>query len=86
MRQHLLERVLEEEAERAREIRPLEDPYLVGETAARQARAERLARENQEEILINEDRRWDWFIGKSDTPFLPPRRKSGKRKDLHYML
>ncbi|KIH87686.1 hypothetical protein SPBR_04991 [Sporothrix brasiliensis 5110] len=47
-------------------FRPLEDPYLVGETAARRARAERMARENNthgEEALHREDRRWDWFLG-----------------------
>ncbi|CAK7206796.1 hypothetical protein SEUCBS139899_009602 [Sporothrix eucalyptigena] len=47
-------------------FRPLEDPYLVGETAARRARAERLARENLahgEDALHREDRRWDWFLG-----------------------
>ncbi|CAK7221231.1 hypothetical protein SBRCBS47491_004457 [Sporothrix bragantina] len=47
-------------------FRPLEDPYLVGETAARRARAERMARENlshSEDALHREDRRWDWFLG-----------------------
>jgi hypothetical protein len=44
-------------------FRPLEDPYLVGEVAARKARAERLARENGDDILIREDKRWDWFLG-----------------------
>ncbi|KAL5598938.1 hypothetical protein BROUX41_003743 [Berkeleyomyces rouxiae] len=42
--------------------RPLEDPYLVGETAAAQARAQRLAREARDDILVIEDRRWDWFL------------------------
>jgi len=42
--------------------RPLEDPYLVGEAAAERARSERLARENTEEVLILDDRRWDWFL------------------------
>jgi hypothetical protein len=46
-------------------VRPLEDPYLVGEVAAARARRERLARENTEDILHREDRRWDWFLGKS---------------------
>lgn len=45
------------------EARPLEDPYLVGETAAAAARRERLAKETGEDILIEEDRRWDWFLG-----------------------
>lgn len=45
-------------------VRPLEDPYLVGEEAAARARRERLARENPgDEILHREDRRWDWFLG-----------------------
>ncbi|PSR76927.1 hypothetical protein BD289DRAFT_456852 [Coniella lustricola] len=42
-------------------IRPLEDPHLVGEDAARRARNARLAREN-DDILQLEDRRWDWFL------------------------
>lgn len=45
-------------------LRPLEDPYLVGEVAAARARRERMARENGDEVLHNEDRRWDWFLGK----------------------
>lgn len=45
-------------------IRPLEDPYLVGEVAAARARRERLARENGEEVLHREDSRWDWFLSK----------------------
>lgn len=48
----------------AERVRPLEDPYLVGEEAAARARRERLARENPgEEVLHREDRRWDWFLG-----------------------
>jgi hypothetical protein len=50
-------------------VRPLEDPYLVGEDAARKARAERLARENGDDILIREDKRWDWFLGTMPAPF-----------------
>ncbi|KAF7552078.1 hypothetical protein G7046_g7537 [Stylonectria norvegica] len=42
--------------------RPLEDPYLVGEEAAARARRERLARESGDDILIREDRQWDWFL------------------------
>ncbi|RDA94698.1 hypothetical protein CP533_6738 [Ophiocordyceps camponoti-saundersi (nom. inval.)] len=42
--------------------RPLEDPYLVGEVAAAQARRERLAREEGDDILIREDRQWDWLL------------------------
>lgn len=47
-------------------VRPLEDPYLVGEVAAARARRERLARENGTDVLQREDRRWDWFLGKFD--------------------
>ena len=43
--------------------RPLEDPYLVGEQAAAEARRERLRRENGDDILIREDRQWDWLLG-----------------------
>ncbi|KAI0552377.1 hypothetical protein F4679DRAFT_581676 [Xylaria curta] len=43
-------------------VRPLEDPYLVGEEAAARARNERLARKHGEDILIREDRRWDWWL------------------------
>jgi hypothetical protein len=57
----MLERIEEEERNR---FRPLEDPYLVGEEAAARARRERLARESGDDILIREDRRWDWFLGK----------------------
>lgn len=37
--------------------------YLVGEVAAARARRERLARENGDDVLHREDRRWDWFLG-----------------------
>lgn len=43
--------------------RPLEDPYLVGERAAEQAKRERLARERGDDILIREDKQWDWMLG-----------------------
>ena len=68
MRRVMLERIEEEERTR---IRPLEDPYLVGEEAATRARRERLARERAagEEILVREDRRWDWFLGEFFFPF-----------------
>lgn len=46
--------------------RPLEDPSLVGEDAARRARDERLRRE-RDEVLVLENRRWDWYLSK-----LPP--------------
>lgn len=45
-------------------IRPLEDPYLVGEVAAARARQERISRETGDDILEREDRQWDWFLGK----------------------
>lgn len=53
-------------------FRPLEDPYLVGEEAAARARRERLARENGDDVLYKEDRRWDWFLCKAF--FVPCRR------------
>lgn len=43
-------------------LRPLEDPYLVGEEAAAQARRERIARETSSDVLQREDRHWDWLI------------------------
>lgn len=53
--------------------RPLEDPYLVGEQAAAQARRERLSRETGDDILIREDQQWDWLLGKciAGLPFRP---------------
>jgi hypothetical protein len=69
MRRVMLERIEEEERHlnRNNRVRPLEDPYLVGEEAAARARAERMAREENfgDEVLIREDRRWDWFLGES---------------------
>ncbi len=68
----VLTRVEEEERNR---FRPLEDPYLVGEEAAARARRERLARENFG-VLMNEDRRWDWFLctwtSSLSSPLTPP--------------
>ncbi|KUI69158.1 hypothetical protein VM1G_04871 [Cytospora mali] len=46
-------------------VRPLEDPYLVGEVAAARARRERLAKENGDDVLHSEDRRWDWFLAQT---------------------
>jgi hypothetical protein len=63
-RQDSNDRVLENETDTASEVRPLEDPYLVGEVAAAQARRERLARESGDDILVREDRQWDWLLGK----------------------
>ncbi|POR39280.1 Uncharacterized protein TPAR_00519 [Tolypocladium paradoxum] len=56
------DRPLENQTSGAEEIRPLEDPYLVGEVAAAQARRERLARESGDDVLIREDRQWDWLL------------------------
>ncbi|KAI1328649.1 hypothetical protein F5Y16DRAFT_146082 [Xylariaceae sp. FL0255] len=42
-------------------VRPLEDPYLVGEEAAARNRAARLSLLNGEDVLVREDRRWDWW-------------------------
>jgi hypothetical protein len=56
------------EQEDSTRLRPLEDPYLVGEEAASMARRARLARENGDDILIREDQRWDWFLGKLPAP------------------
>jgi hypothetical protein len=67
----VLERVEEEERVQAR-FRPLEDPHLVGEEAAARARRERLARENGDDVLIREDRRWDFFLGKFSLAPIPP--------------
>lgn len=66
----VLGRLNEQEDERERtRSRPLEDPYLVGEEAAARARRERLARESGDDILIREDQRWDWFLGKFRSRF-----------------
>ncbi|KAL7947168.1 hypothetical protein V8C42DRAFT_277587 [Trichoderma barbatum] len=43
-------------------LRPLEDPYLVGEQAAAEARQQRIAREVGEEMLREEDKQWDWML------------------------
>ncbi|WYZ39113.1 hypothetical protein EsH8_III_001027 [Colletotrichum jinshuiense] len=68
LRRFMSERMAEEEAaQRARDFRPLEDPYLVGEEAAANARRERLARESGEEILWDEDRRWNRFLAQMQT-------------------
>ncbi|KAM5346540.1 hypothetical protein ACJ41O_009545 [Fusarium nematophilum] len=54
----------DEQQDRSLANRPLEDPYLVGEEAASRARQERLARESGDDILIREDRQWDWFLAR----------------------
>ncbi|RYP90300.1 hypothetical protein DL770_003596 [Monosporascus sp. CRB-9-2] len=43
-------------------VPPLEDPHLVGEDAAARARHARLTRESGDDILLREDRRWDFFL------------------------
>ncbi|OAA75356.1 hypothetical protein LEL_07344 [Akanthomyces lecanii RCEF 1005] len=48
-------------------FRPLEDPYLVGEQAAAEAKRERLAREGTKTTLQQEERQWDWLIGQYKT-------------------
>lgn len=53
------ERMMERERVR---VRPLEDAGLVGEEAAGRARREREEREGRE-VLVVEDRRWDWLLG-----------------------
>lgn len=59
-------------------LRPLEDPYLVGEQAAAEARRQRIASEVNESMLKEEDRQWDWMLAQMktreerDRP-LPPR-------------
>jgi len=70
----VLSRIAEEESgseghargsgEGQRAFRPQEDPWLVGEEAAERARRERLERERYlgEEVLLREDRKWDWFL------------------------
>ncbi|KAJ3498876.1 hypothetical protein NLG97_g776 [Lecanicillium saksenae] len=56
-------RLLEEQnAANAEAFRPLEDPYLVGEQAAAEAKRDRLAREGLNATLQQEERQWDWLI------------------------
>jgi len=43
-------------------LRPLEDPDLVGHEEAEKNRRARIGRMGNE-ILIREDKRWDWMIG-----------------------
>ena len=53
----------EEEVEKyANRVRPLEDEELVGREAAEKARKERLGWGR--EVLIREDKRWDWLLSK----------------------
>lgn len=48
-------------------LRPLEDPYLVGEQAAAEARQQRIAREVGEDMLREEDKQWDWMLAQMKT-------------------
>ncbi|KAL6853286.1 hypothetical protein J3F83DRAFT_756057 [Trichoderma novae-zelandiae] len=48
-------------------LRPLEDPYLVGEQAAAEARQQRIAREVGESMLREEDKQWDWMLAQMKT-------------------
>ncbi|KAF4124701.1 hypothetical protein GMORB2_5367 [Geosmithia morbida] len=50
-----------------RSAAPSYDPYLVGERAAEQARQERLSRERGDDILLQEDKRWDWMLAQMRT-------------------
>lgn len=63
--------VTEEENRREEPFRPLEDPYLVGEAAAAEARRDRIARETGDDILIKEDQQWDWLLGKNTPRTIP---------------
>ncbi|KAG6032511.1 hypothetical protein E4U41_007214 [Claviceps citrina] len=62
-RQGLNEPIVPDQPESRSEVaRPLEDPSLVGEVAAAEARRDRLLRETGEDILVREDRQWDWLL------------------------
>ncbi|KAG5930072.1 hypothetical protein E4U53_002312 [Claviceps sorghi] len=61
-RQTSNDRTIENQPDNQPETRPLEDPYLVGEVAAAQARRDRLLRETGDDILVREDRQWDWLL------------------------
>lgn len=54
-----------EKEERDKHIRTQEDPELVGEAAAKNARDERLKWENRD-VLEKEDKRWEWFLGQME--------------------
>ncbi|KAJ2984159.1 hypothetical protein NQ176_g157 [Zarea fungicola] len=61
--QRTVDRLFEEHnAANEEAFRPLEDPYLVGEQAAAEARKERLSRERLNTSLQQEERHWDWLI------------------------
>jgi hypothetical protein len=75
----VLKTLLDEETARYEEsgrVRPLEDEKPVGREAAKQAKRERSG-EWGREVLMRENKRWDWMLGKLFcTPFffldLPP--------------
>lgn len=48
-------------------LRPLEDPYLVGEQAAAEARRRRIASEVNESMLREEEKQWDWMLTQMKT-------------------
>ncbi|TQV93380.1 hypothetical protein V2A60_010206 [Cordyceps javanica] len=62
-RQRTARLIEEQNAANIEVFRPLEDPYLVGEQAAAEAKRERLAREGSSTTLQQEERQWDWLIG-----------------------
>lgn len=58
----IMQTLEEEEREKYRDRqRPLEDEELVGREAAERARQERIGW--GKEILMREDKRWDWLLG-----------------------
>lgn len=58
----IIQTLEEEEMEKYRDReRPLEDEELVGREAAEKAKQERIGWGR--EVLIREDRRWDWLLG-----------------------
>jgi hypothetical protein len=61
----LMRTIEEEERDRyegSGRVRPAEDEELVGREAAEEARRERLGAWGRE-VLVREDRRWDWLLG-----------------------
>lgn len=59
--------IQEQNAARKEAFRPLEDPYLVGEQAAAEAKRDRLERERSNTTLQQEAQHWDWLIGEQTT-------------------
>ncbi|KAG5991082.1 hypothetical protein E4U43_004096 [Claviceps pusilla] len=81
-RQNSNERIIENQSDPQPESRPLEDPYLVGEVAAAQARRDRLLRETGDDILVREDRQWDWLLAQMRSWEERERSWSRFRRDL----